>query len=72
MANDGDTEALITGTADAALITDEYTGNIALSGDGGNALIKGLSLVDLKTTGEISLIKTNTVDYISLINGNKR
>lgn len=55
LANNGDTEALITGTADAALITDEYTGNIALNGDGGNALIKGLSLVDLKTTGEIAL-----------------
>ena len=53
-------------------VIDEYTGNIALSGDGGNALIKGLSLVDLKTTGDISLIKTNTVNYISLINGNKR
>ena len=117
LANNGDTDALIAGTADAALITDEYTGNIVLSGDGGNALIKGLSLVDLKTTGEIafssdaivgdafisagsvkleasnfglylldgtvkhmieatdaqngeiSLIKTNTLNYLDLING---
>ena len=55
LANNGDTEALVSGTADAALITDEYTGNIVLNGYGGNALIKGLSLVDLKTTGEIAL-----------------
>lgn len=55
LANSEDTEALITGTADSSIITDEYTGNIVLNGYGGNALIKGLSLVDLKTTGEISL-----------------
>lgn len=118
LANNGDTEALVSGTADAALITDEYTENIVLNGYGGNALIKGLSLVDLKTTGvialssdaivgdafisagsvkleasnfglflldgtvkhmieatdaqngEISLIKTDTLNYLDLINGN--
>lgn len=46
---------MIAGTEDSSLITDEYTGNIVLNGYGGNALIKGLSLVDLKTTGEIAL-----------------
>lgn len=57
LANNRDTDALIAGTADASLITeeDEYTGNIVLNGYGGTALIKGLSLVDLKTTGEIAL-----------------
>lgn len=55
LANSEDTKALIAGTEDSSLITDEYTGNIVLNGYGGNALIKGLSLVDLKTTGEIAL-----------------
>ncbi len=53
--NDTDTETLVTGTADAVLKTDEYTGDIQFSGRGGNALIKGLSLVDLKTAGDIRL-----------------
>ena len=120
LANNRDTDALIAGTADASIITNEYTGNIELNGYGGTALIKGLSLVDLKTTGEIalssngatmtgdafisagsvkleasdfafylsdgtvkhmieatdaqngkiSLIKTNTLNYLDLINGN--
>ena len=70
LANAGDTETLIAGNAAAgsetdgstdagtgyaALRTDDYTGNIVLNGYGGDSLIKGLSLVDLKTTGEISL-----------------
>ena len=46
---------MVTGTADAVLKTDEYTGDIKFSGRGGNALIKGLSLVDLKTAGDITL-----------------
>lgn len=53
--NDTDTETLVAGTADAVLKTDEYTGDIQFSGRGGNALIKGLSLVDLRTTGDITL-----------------
>lgn len=55
LTNCNDTETLVTGTADAVLKTDEYTGDIKFSGRGGNALIKGLSLVDLKTAGEITL-----------------
>ena len=55
LTNDNDTETLVTGTADAVLKADEYTGDIQVSGRGGNALIKGLSLVDLKTAGEITL-----------------
>lgn len=55
LTNYNDTETLVTGTADAVLKTDEYTGDIQFSGRGGNALIKGLSLVDLKTTGDITL-----------------
>lgn len=55
LTNDNDTETLATGTADAVLKTDEYTGDIKFYGRGGNALIKGLSLVDLKTTGKIRL-----------------
>ena len=106
------------GTGYAALRTDDYTGNIVLNGYGGDSLIKGLSLVDLQTTGdiafnsnsitgdafisagsvrleasnlelflldgtvkhmiestdaqngEIRLIKTDTLNYLSLINGN--
>lgn len=61
LSNNWDTETLVTGTADAALITDEYTGEIAFNGYGGNAFIKGLSLVDLKTTGDISF-NSNTID----------
>ena len=48
---DGSTDA---GTGYAALRTDDYTGDIVLNRYGGDSLIKGLSLVDLKTTGEIS------------------
>lgn len=55
LTNCNDTETLVTGTADAVLKTDEYTGDIKFSGRGGNALIKGLSLVDLKTAGKITL-----------------
>lgn len=55
LTNYNDTETLVTGTADAVLKTDEYTGDIKFSGRGGNALIKGLSLVDLKTAGDITL-----------------
>ena len=55
LTNYNDTETLVTGTADAVLKTDEYTGDIQFSGRGGNALIKGLSLVDLKTAGDITL-----------------
>lgn len=55
LTNYNDTETLVTGTADAVLKADEYTGDIQVSGRGGNALIKGLSLVDLKTAGEITL-----------------
>lgn len=55
LTNYNDTETLVTGTADAVLKADEYTGDIQFSGRGGNALIKGLSLVDLKTTGDITL-----------------
>lgn len=55
LTNDNDTETLVTGTADAVLKADEYTGDIQVSGRGGNALIKGLSLVDLKTAGKITL-----------------
>lgn len=55
LTNCNDTETLVTGTADAVLKTDEYTGDIKFSGRGGNALIKGLSLVDLKTAGDITL-----------------
>ena len=55
LTNYNDTETLVTGTVDAVLKTDEYTGDIQFSGRGGNALIKGLSLVDLKTAGDINL-----------------
>lgn len=55
LTNYNDTETLVTGTADAVLKTDEYTGDIQFFGRGGNALIKGLSLVDLKTAGDITL-----------------
>lgn len=55
LTNDNDTETLVTGTADAVLKADEYTGDIQVSGRGGNALIEGLSLVDLKTAGKITL-----------------
>lgn len=55
LTNYNDTETLVTGTADAVLKTDEYTGDIQFFGRGGNALIKGLSLVDLKTAGKITL-----------------
>lgn len=55
LTNCNDTETLVTGTADAVLKTDEYTGDIKFSGRGGNALIKGLSQVDLKTAGKITL-----------------
>lgn len=55
LTNYNDTETLVTGTADAVLKADEYTGDIQVSGRGGNALIKGLSLVDLKTAGKITL-----------------
>ena len=48
-------EAIITGTADAALTTDAYTGDLYFRAYDGSAIIQGLASVDLRTTGDIKL-----------------
>ena len=53
--NNDNTETLITGTADAELKTENYTGDIKLKGKGGKTLIQGLKQVDLRSPATISL-----------------
>lgn len=62
--NHQNTDTLITGTADAALKTEAYTGKITLSAWGGQAVTKGLALVELRTTEAVTIycdhMKTET------------
>lgn len=53
--NHQNTDTLITGTADAALKTEAYTGEITLSAWGGQAVTKGLALVELRTTEAVTI-----------------
>lgn len=55
LVNYNNCDTLFTGTADAAVKTDGYSGSITFSTRGGSAISKGLSLIDLQTEGIVRL-----------------
>ena len=55
LANYNNSDTLFTGTADAAVKTDGYSGSITFDAWGGSTISKGLSLIDLQTEGKVEL-----------------
>lgn len=60
LANYNNSDTLFTGTADAAVKTDGYSGSITFDTRGGSAISKGLSLIDLQTEGTLQLACEDT------------
>ena len=60
LANYNNSDTLFTGTADAAVKTDGYSGSITFDTRGGSAISKGLSLIDLQIEGTLQLACEDT------------
>lgn len=60
LANYNNSDTLFTGTADAAVKTDGYSGSITFDARGGSTISKGLSLIDLQTEGTVELVCEDT------------
>ncbi len=60
LANYNNCDTLFTGTADAAVKTDGYSGSITFDTWGGSAISKGLALIDLQTEGTVELVCEDT------------
>lgn len=60
LANYNNSDTLFTGTADAAVKTDGYSGSITFDAWGGSTISKGLSLIDLQTEGTVELVCEDT------------
>lgn len=60
LANYNNSDTLFTGTADAAVKTDGYSGSITFDTRGGSTISKGLSLIDLQTEGTVELVCEDT------------
>lgn len=72
LANYNNSDTLFTGTADAAVKTDGYSGSITFDTRGGSTISKGLSLIDLQTEGTVQLACEDTEGKAAISAGTVR